>query len=562
MESLILSLVALALGPVLLTILHARGALLEALDGFVLFVITGLVLFHILPHGIEHAGWAALIAAGIGLGGPLLIERLRDRSAEQAHSAALVLAVIGLVLHGGMDGIALGAQVGESKVLADPISLAVILHRVPDGIAAWWVLRSSRGAKTAIGVLVLVAFFTVLGFRFGARIQTTQSFSHSLLGLFQALVAGSLLHVIVHEPTPRKHPTHGRRATYPAAAGALFGALVVFAIAALSREPGTVVGLPSSGTLFVAIAARAAPYVLFAVLLSMRWPRQSDPTLAWFFVLALFRVEFAMLYGVAQAAQAGLSGAWKLPHKPAARRSTAKGDERAALHARAKDAGLRAKDAVLAFAEGGGPWLVGGIAFAAVMEPLIPNELWSMSLPPAILVLLIATPALVVRIPVLAAAPIAFLWIHKGASPGAALAFLLVAPALSLRSAIVARKHAGNWKEMGGVLLTFASAVTIGFCANWVMASALPVDAHALAMQPLTDFQTMSLVILGALLFLGLARVGPRAMLARVFPGADAHRHDLRDEDHSEHHGDDHDPVSGLSLRKFSELASTSRRHV
>ena len=187
-------LIALLIGPLAYRALTRRGELAAALDGFIFVTIGALVLLEALPEAVAAGGawaWAFLL---IGLFGPNLLEKLIHRAARQTHLVTLMIGGLGLVLHATADGAALGAGSAHNPLLP----LAVILHRLPVGLAVWWLLRPSFGAGTAAAVLALMLVGTVLGFGFGP--QLVGAVDTTALAWFQAFVAGSILHVVFNKP--------------------------------------------------------------------------------------------------------------------------------------------------------------------------------------------------------------------------------------------------------------------------------------------------------------------------------------------------------------------------
>ena len=208
MISLALSLVVLAIGPVLHRLAFASRSMLPALDSFVFVAISGLVLLHILPHSIALGGWAALLAAHVGFIGPGLAERLLHRAADKVHLLFLFVALVGFGGHAFLDGLALAppplALAREGSVL----SLAIIIHRLPDGLVIWWLLREPYGSRAATSALLLMASATVAGFFVGDAFLAHQD--HRWLEVVQALVAGSLIHVVIHRPHASAQPDKKR----------------------------------------------------------------------------------------------------------------------------------------------------------------------------------------------------------------------------------------------------------------------------------------------------------------------------------------------------------------
>ena len=119
---------------------------------------------------------------------PYLIGHIFHLASKTAHVALLALAALALVLHAVIDGIALMPASGGG------LAIAVILHRIPVGMAIWWTFRPGIGDIAAIGAFVLVIAATAATYFFGATfIEMAES---QLLALFQAFVAGALVNLV------------------------------------------------------------------------------------------------------------------------------------------------------------------------------------------------------------------------------------------------------------------------------------------------------------------------------------------------------------------------------
>lgn len=193
MIALLASIAALSIGPLLHRLALRKRSVLPVLDGFTFVAISGLVLLHVLVQSFHAAGAPALLLLLVGLAGPTLGERLLHRAAHHVHRAALTLAMVGLALHAALDGMAL-ARAGSDH--GAELALAVILHRVPVSLAIWVLLRPPYGVAAALGVLTLTAASTVAGYALGVPLVGSEMGPG--VGLFQALVAGSLMHVVMH----------------------------------------------------------------------------------------------------------------------------------------------------------------------------------------------------------------------------------------------------------------------------------------------------------------------------------------------------------------------------
>ncbi|MEY3012345.1 MAG: hypothetical protein RIT45_1080, partial [Pseudomonadota bacterium] len=144
MTWLLAGLLALLVGPLLLR-WSRRGRLLHAVDGFVVVAITGLVVIEVLPHAFDVAGGWAVAVAFLGLLLPARLEGVLERAsrgaaAESVHTAALGLGVLGLGLHAAMDGAALHQGAYEGS-----LATAVVVHRLPVGLAVWWLIKPAHG---------------------------------------------------------------------------------------------------------------------------------------------------------------------------------------------------------------------------------------------------------------------------------------------------------------------------------------------------------------------------------------------------------------------------------
>ena len=139
--------------------------------------------------GSSHINWVWL---------PGWLEHRFTARAIRAHDLALALGVLGLALHSLVDGIALAAPSVEHIEHGEELASAVLIHRLPVGMTVWWLLRDRK--VLAWFALSLVALGTWGGFAYGD--QLLAEFTPMALAWFQAILAGSLLHVVVH----RSHP--------------------------------------------------------------------------------------------------------------------------------------------------------------------------------------------------------------------------------------------------------------------------------------------------------------------------------------------------------------------
>lgn len=192
---LVLSLVMLLVGPLSYAVAQRAPWALKVLDAAVIVSVGALVVLHILPETLERGGWVLLLPMLVGLLGPTLIERGLSGLERQAHIVVLVLVLIGLGVHAVMDGVALMLPHLDDHALETSLPLAVVLHRVPVSLLIWWLIRPTYGVFAASLALSIEGLGTVVGYA-SAHALGPHIDSPTLM-VVQAVVAGSLLHVVV-----------------------------------------------------------------------------------------------------------------------------------------------------------------------------------------------------------------------------------------------------------------------------------------------------------------------------------------------------------------------------
>lgn len=299
MLALFLSLIALAAGPALAASLAKTPRAHEFLDGLVLVALFGLVAVHILPHTVSIAGGAALLTAAFGFLLPYGLERLSHRgTAHVTHRFLVPLVVASFGVHGFIDGAALVEHAAEAAP-AHLIALAIVLHRFPDGLAIWSVVRPSRGPRVAALVLAALGVLTMIGFAAGGSVL--EGAAGRWVALLQSFVAGSVLHVIVHGPQdvhahdgehfqdPRDHVddhdhhphahdhghhdhAHDHAQDHVRGLAATLGALAGFALLVIVTRSHPIVRREASelgaATTFLSLALEASPALLVSVAVS------------------------------------------------------------------------------------------------------------------------------------------------------------------------------------------------------------------------------------------------------------------------------------------------------
>lgn len=221
--NLILSILALLLGPVIYALSRRNRIARQVLDGFIFITIAGIICVNIIPEALAVGGMLAVVFLVLGIAFPVIVEHGFRSALHEAHVVVLILAALGLIIHATIDGIALlPAQGGD-------LAHAVILHRLPVGMAIWWSLRPSLGAPVAVAAIVTISIATTLSYVLGAPVvELAEARS---LALVQAFVSGSLIHIvafgITHEhDTPIEPVAKSQDWSYRV--GILLGLFLVF----------------------------------------------------------------------------------------------------------------------------------------------------------------------------------------------------------------------------------------------------------------------------------------------------------------------------------------------
>ena len=187
--TLILSIVALLIGPAIYAAGRQNRIARRALDGLILLAIAVIIAVHVVPEALRQGGQLAFVVILLGLAFPALLERLFRSASDTAHQFIVALAATGPLIHAVVDGVGLLPESGTS------LAYAIVLHRLPVGMAIWCVVRPNFGTAAAVSVFILVIAATVVGYFLGAPILELAE--TRTVALFQAFIAGSLIHVVI-----------------------------------------------------------------------------------------------------------------------------------------------------------------------------------------------------------------------------------------------------------------------------------------------------------------------------------------------------------------------------
>lgn len=185
---LLLSSAALLMGPLIYTLGRQHRVASTVFDWLIKAAIAFIVFVHIIPEAFEAIGYWAFAVLAIGLAFPIALESLFKKAHDAAHLVIVGVAALGLLLHAVVDG--LGLLYDDGSGLAH----AIVLHRVPVGMAIWWTVRPHFGKPVALSMLVLIIVATAVGYELGDSIFDVADTGQ--LALLQAFISGSLIHVV------------------------------------------------------------------------------------------------------------------------------------------------------------------------------------------------------------------------------------------------------------------------------------------------------------------------------------------------------------------------------
>ncbi len=583
MSLLIVSVLALFAAPPLYALFGKNDRFFLILDGFIFLAIGGLIVTLIMPQAFAIAGWLTLVFLAAGMGLPALSEKIFHHSVERTHLAALCLGILGLWLHALTDGATLGAGATHAHSSGNLLALGVLLHRIPIGLTIWWFVRPRYGTKSALFLLALIGVGTCIGFALAPAILAPLNTGG--LALFQAFVAGSLLHILSHgSHVPSNGSSRGHGGGWWEGLGnGLGAALVLFLIYEHNPQPSDwFVGFRDT---FVELALESAPALLLAYIAAsfvmalmpqsyVKWVsggsswRQSlrgvavglplpvcscgvvplyhsmiqkgvPPAAAMAFLIATpelgidaILLSLPLLGGTMTGVRVAAAAIVALLIGSLIGRFTQVWGSEQESHESVETGsgqGLWPKlkssltDGVGELVDHTGPWILVGMLIAAALHPVLQANDFG-ALPPGLEVPLLALLGMPLYVCASGATPLVAVLLAGGVSPGAALAFLLTGPATNLTTfGVLTRLHGRKTALLFG-LATFAITVGLGYLTNLALPAYQPLS-HGGPHRDWSLFHWVPLVVLALLYMRSLFRRGARKFVSELFLQGD-HHHD------------------------------------
>lgn len=580
--ALLLSVVGLALGPALVFAGRGRALISAAVEGLTLGLVPLLIVLRLLPHVMEELGPLGLLLFGVGYGGLWLIDRKRHELGDRVGLSVLIPA---LALHALTDGATLGlvfAGAGEYQSAGMLAGFALLVHRMPEGLLIATRFVPLFGWTKTLIWLALLAGATLVGAFAGQGLEG--KLPEALFDSVVALGLGAMLRLSAHVHSPLEHGKGPLRASgLGFVLGVGLSLLIPSKDSLLTLAQG---GELSPAEFFGPVFVLSAPYLLLGLLVSAlaasRFGAEPSPSaelpenplsalfrgmlhparsgfLLWHSLVHEHKAAAWLSFGVASAGLdlAGLLVSIPLlgPRLGLARflgvllsllllplvlkrflsKEDKSGEAQEGAHQQAHPSkasarhGARVWGFFLETLSPVGVWLLFGLSLCALLEAHFPASIAGFAvsrLPGAWSIFCIVGGALLgalLSFPSVASILVAMLLLHKGFSPGTALAFAMAGPISGLGlSAAIRRRFApkgfGFWAAFWGVGLFCAAAM--GALYDILVDVRDAPELHPLAYEPLGLVSMGAALLLLLLLGASILAFGPRAFLSALVKAA------------------------------------------
>ncbi|MCU1281693.1 MAG: hypothetical protein JWM53_5239 [bacterium] len=472
------SLIGLAVGPVVAAVSRGHATAAAALDGLALGLVPTVLLVRIFPHLCESLGAVAVVLGAVGYAGIWWADRANHAQAERVAPAIVFPA---LVVHSFTDGALLGALAISTHLSAvnAPVCAALVVHRMPESLFLATAAPGVDLRRTWLRVGGLMAA-TIVGAVAGGSLLSL--LPDRVFDAVAALGFGAILRLSTHSHAAALRTTSAR-----AISGLAFVCGV--ALVAAIRSPGDILRVTHAPELSLLDSALAffvetSPSILTAVAIaSALRPLRADAA-SWVAPLAglllsmrFLGLELTLIRVAAIALLAAAAGSWK--SEPAA--STAPTPSLFDL------LGTNAA----AYLVG----LIGAAALEALLPPG-PSQLAAWGLLVAVSLAALLRP--------IGVTPMVAVLVHKKLPVGPVLAFTVVAGLSYLWSVAAHRQRL--------VVATVATAVSAGVAATIVGAENAPA-LHDLMTHHHSLAERACAVALTLLVVATLVALGPRRWL-------------------------------------------------
>lgn len=213
---LVVAFVAVSLGAFLALSARQGSKAIVAIRLVAIVASAAVIATHLLPEALHELGAWALLAFGLGVAFPALIEfvtrravkgRENARHSSAAHAAGVEIAFAGLVVHRFGDGLSMGAYGATSPDFQSQVVvvLAIAAHIVPVTTLMILAVVAIRSRTSAIVHAGILAASTMAGVAVAAVAVKSGHADES--PWISAAVAGLLVHIVIHD-LPRRGVVH------------------------------------------------------------------------------------------------------------------------------------------------------------------------------------------------------------------------------------------------------------------------------------------------------------------------------------------------------------------
>lgn len=607
---LFISLLALFVGPLTQKASQKHQLIMAFIDGFTLIVVVELVVFHLLPHALEDVGIAAIGVALLGFGLPGLLEKHLHRNiAKKAHIIALAVAVLGVILHSFADGLAL---IPTNSNVSLMLPIAVICHQIPVGLTIWWLVRPQYGSKIAFGVLLTMALTTAVGFFTGNTV--VPGLDHFYISFFEALVAGSLLHVMFHRHEHLAAGIDMKKWRKTSGAGAIAAVTFIVLINRFFADGAFIDPNSEHLEIFTKLALESAPALVVAYILAglihafissapVHWLRSGgnfrqafkgmafglplpicscgvvpvyrslmqkgiplSAGIAFFVATPELGIEAALLslpllgaqmtvIRLVCAALVALAVGYLVGTLNKDLITSTKDVETTAERSFLQKLQYGLKTGLTEVVDHTAPWIMFGLWIAAMAHPILAKSEFLNQLPDSLEVILFALLGMPIYVCASGVTPFVAVLIFNGVSPGAAIAFLLTGPATNVTTFGILTDLHGRKVAIQFAAIMAVTTIGLGYVVNFFFANSAKIGAN----NPLTHvhhgYQSIFLLVLAGIFFFALLRNGPRFLINQIvafesFASGTAHKHNDHKHDHHHTHTEEPKPKTCCSHNK------------
>lgn len=599
--------VPLLLGPLLAQLADRIESARSAVDAFTAVALGGIVMLHIWPHAFLTAGVWTLVGGLLGLLLPFALHGPLHAHEEKIYPGFVVLAFLGLAVHATLDGVALFSPLADAAVASHDVAapevpgtasevpgtalgtghdgeahvddhgdhdihddhgdhehedeaggtyihhehgsgwllaVAVILHRLPMGLAVWWFAVPILGRRFSIALLAAIAVATVVGFSVAGRVLV--DFSMPGIAIFEATIAGMLLHVVMGHDHGHAEQADHRIVPWASALGTLGGVALVGALSQVHPMEQRLADALTFSETFRCLAVKLAPWLMGAWLLDLLTRLLAraapGPVASW---TPSRRVTWELGWPALAASWTLLGAEWTVWRLGVVvlggvlliwlDRSSLMGEPQSGEGSR-QEPGLMS--GWLAAGHGLVAWSLLAIGWVSLLEPMIRVSLESLAAPLAYGVAALAGVWLYRN--GLHGSIAAFLLFHMGWTPGQLMTFLLVGSAWALC------RGAGSRRVSKRGALAVAAVAGMGLAAFLGSGRAMFAAEEVTPLHQLVEVEPSavavgSLALLAALGLHHLVRLGFRGFLQPVFHAAAPFEVEHGHDGHH-HHGHTHHP--------------------